>query len=291
MPTFSFDESEFAEVSETPEGDAADEALASLEESPAPEDQEEDAELADVDLRLATADYYRAILRHEFFAVQGQAAKIVDREIRSFIRERLEILLGLRGPRPADIEPLFSESEVQALKLLAGKVLSKPGLINEEPTVKKMATPVPSSRPEVRAAPQVKKIPAPPPAPSTKPRNKPGPKPGFKRNPPATPAPAVKATPVKKPANSQTYVNHEGQEVTLVEGETIEENGRRYLIASNDHGTLYRKDITGQVAPKNRLPPMTPHQMSIMSQQHAEAQLASLDETTGLAIVASLQRE
>jgi hypothetical protein len=281
MSNFSFDDSEFAEGANT-----AEEVVQSLEASPTPAiDPAEDPELADVDLRLETADYYRAILNHDFFDVQSPAAQIVDREIRSFIRERLEVLLGLRTPR-VEAEAQFEEDEVTALKLLAATVLKKkPGLTGSESPVKKMATPTPSPKPVVRPKPQARKIPAPAPAPSTKPKLKPGPKP--KAQSPA-PAPAAK-TEAREGGVSQTYISHEGKEVTLVEGETIEENGRKYIVAMNEKGTLYRKDITGQVVAPGRLPPMTPQQFSMLSQRQAEEQISRLDDTTGLAIVASLR--
>jgi outer membrane biosynthesis protein TonB len=307
--TFSFDDGEFADGPGA--DDAADEALASIEESPAAEEVEssEDPELMDVDLRLETADYYRAILKHEFFETESQAAQIVDREIRTFIRERLEVLLGLRAPRQSEqvIELPFEEDEIQALKLLASKVLKKPTLVNEAPAVKKMAAPAPAPRPEVKPAmkpkPQAKKVPAPVSKPKTAkpvaPKAKPAPAPLAKAQPQEPKAPksvgapsqSSKAKVVDKSfdgGETQTFINLKGEQVTLTEGEIIEESGRRYLVARNGEGTLYRRDITGQVTPPNRLPPMSEQQMSIMSAQFAEQQLAKLDETTGMAIVASL---
>jgi hypothetical protein len=35
---------------------------------------------------------------------------------------------------------------------------------------------------------------------------------------------------------TQTYISREGQQVTLVEGEIIEENGRRYQVVANGVG-------------------------------------------------------
>lgn len=285
MPTFSFDETEFADQNE-----AASDVIASLEESPAPEVQDaEDPELADVDLRLQVADYYRAILKHEFFDTDTVAAERVDREIRTFIRERLEVLLGLRDPsEPTAAPTLFDDDEVTALKALAAKVLQRPALVQGSAApVKKMAPPAPTPKPQVKqkAKPQPRKIPAPATAPSTKPKVKP----------PTAPAkPTPKPTASKPAGDAQTYISHDGKHVTLIEGETIEENGRRYTVARNEHGTLYRRDITGQVTPPNHRPiamneRQLAQQISLESQRLAEAQLASLDETTGLAIVASLQ--
>jgi hypothetical protein len=291
MSGFSFDEKEFAD----PEEDAADAAISSLEQSP--EATQEDPELADVDLRLETADYYRAILNHTFFDTSSQAAEIVDREVRAFIRERLEVLLGLRSPRTPEVAELpFSEDEVDALHLLASKVMRNNGLLSSSESktslVKKMPTPAPAPRHEVaRPKPQVKKVAPPAPAPSTKPKPKVRP-PEPKKVQAAQPQQAKKATAPAKPlpnAESQTFVsNITGQEVTLIEGETIVENGRKYLVVRNDMGTLYRKDISGQVIPQGMMQQMTPQQMSMMSERHANDTLARIDQTTGMAIVASL---
>lgn len=284
MP-FSFEESEYSEQ--------ADAALESLEGADSRGDNVEDEELFDVDLRLETADYYRAILNHDFFDVQSQAAEIVDREVRAFIRERLEVLLGLRAPKEQEAAPSpFSDDEVQALKTIAAKVLGKPSLIAASaPVVKKMPTPVPAPKPQakpiLKPKPQARKVPAPPPAPSTKP--KPKAKPPVLAKAEAKDSGAEEKPAPKPKGESQTFISHEGEQVTLTEGEVINENGRRYVVARNDNGTLYRKDITGQVVPASRLPAMSPQQLSIASQQMAERQLDSLDQLTGLAVVASIR--
>jgi hypothetical protein len=297
--SFSFDDKEFAEQpEEDTASDAADEALQDLEQSPVVADSEEDPELQDVDLRLEIADYYRAILKHQFFDTSSApAAKHVDKEIRGFVRERLEVLLGLRDPRVPEVVAQFDEDEVKALKIIAAKVNGKPSLVTAPaPMVAKMPAP-PTKKPVIpaRPKPQVKKIPAPPPAPSSKPvAKKPESKPAAAKPQPQKAPVQQKAKAPPKPkedAAVQTYIDVNKKQVTLVEGETIEEKGRKYLVVRNDAGTLFRKDVTGQVIAPGRIPPMSVQQMSIMSQQQAEAQLNALDETTGIAIVASLTKE
>jgi hypothetical protein len=295
MATFSFDDSEFG-GEEAAADHAADQALRSIEESPAPV-SDEDAALADVDLRLETADYYRAILNHAFFDVASEASQIVDREIRAFIRERLEILLGLRSPKvPVAVAApaQFADDEVKALKLLATKVLNKPALAEaSKPMVRKMAMPVPEAKPAIRAKPQARKIPAPPPAPSTKPKAK-----AVVAKPtPSVPAPAAPVVARKFESSpdrtgvTQTYIDaNTNRKVTLTEGEIIEEEGRRYKVVANEKGTLYRRDITGQVTNPRRVPPQSIREMEILSQQHAQQSLATLDSTTGAAIVAALSQ-
>jgi hypothetical protein len=297
-----FDESEFSSQSDEPsEGAGVDAVMASLE-ADEEEPQAEDPELNDVDVRLETADYYRAILKHQFFDVQGPAAEIVDREIRTFIRERLEVLLGLRAAKVEGPGSLpFDEDQVEALTALANKVLGRPALLSGEPTVKKMAAPgaKPEIKPAAKPKPQVKKIPVPAPAPSSKPKVKQPPPqreaaPAQKQpvaNSPQKQAPATMVEPGVEGGITQTYISREGQRVTLVEGEIIEENGRRYQVVANGVGTLFRKDITGQVVPPNRIPPMSPQQMSVMSQQLAEQQLGMMDEITGMAVISSLSNK
>lgn len=294
---FSFDEAEFADTPEDqPETEMASQAEAVLDAvdgAAAVSDETDD--LLDVDLRLETADYYRAILRHSFFEVEGQAAQIVDREIRGFIRERLEVLLGLRekAAAPAIVQAKlpFDDNEVDALKALAARVLKKPSVVEERPLVKKMGTPPPARQAvQVPKKPVVKRIPAPAPAPSSKPvvaAKKPAPAPPVAEKPRAKPGPKPKPKP--NPEDAQTFVSAvTGKPVTLVEGEVIEENGKKFLVCRNEAGTLYRKDISGQVMPANRPPPMSPQQISIMSEMQAREQLNSIDDLTGMAIVASL---
>lgn len=298
MPSFSFDESEFAENAD-PTEEAADAAVQELEAS-GESATDEDPELADVDLRLETADYYRAILSHDFFDTASPAAQVVDREIRTFIRERLEVLLGIRSHR--EVPAQFEEAEAEALKLLADPavakalamvargVLSKAGALKSEgPSVKKM--PTPSAKASGKIAPKRRVEAKRPPPPVQKARV------GPKSTPPA---PAKKAEPAR-PATvvdrsvenpeSQTFISHSGERVTLVEGQTVEEGGRRYVVTRNGAGTLYRRDVTGQVVAPGRLPPMSEQQMSIVSQQMAESQLSRLDETMGIAIVAALSQQ
>jgi hypothetical protein len=158
---------------------------------------------------------------------------------------------------------------------MASKVLSKPGLVASAPApvVKKMSLP---------PKPQVKKIPVPPVPPATKPQAGPA-------NKPQKPGPKPKKKVAPTASNTQTFVSHEGEEVTLVEGQEVEENGRKFLVVRNGKGTLYRKDITGQVVNPNRIPPMSPEQLEVHSRMAAEQQIERLDGITGAAVIASLK--
>ena len=290
MGTF-FDEAEYA--------DQVEQAVASLEASPEPVQEESELDLADVDTRLETADYYRAILQHQFFDVKSEASVVVDREIRAFIKERLEVLLGIRSPK-ASAAQQFTPEEAQALKSIANvetvtaldavakKVMGKAGASLVQPAapapvVKKMPPPAakPAKIPPARAKPVVKQIQ--PPAAKAKVV------PEIKQ-----PAPTPQIKKAEKKAidgESQTYVNSEGNEVTLVEGAIIEEEGRRYRVVMNERGTLYRRDITGQVTGNVKRPVMTRQQMELESRMAAEQHVATMGEAAGFALLGSLAKE
>lgn len=293
MP-FDFNESEYSASDDSVESLVAD----TLSKAPTQQEQMDlDPDvLEDVDLRLETADYYRAILSNEFFEVNSKAATVVDREIRSFVKGRLEVLLGIRDSAP--VSDQFTSEEVQALKLLAAKsealallaakVEAKPGLVQPKKPQQIQST----SRIPPRPRPQAKKIPVPASAPTIKPPSKVeevsrvAKRPVIKGN--SAPGPVVVDRTIEG-GETQTFIGHNGEKVTLTEGDVIEENGQKFVVARNEHGTLYRRNITGQVAPAHRLPPMTVQQMNMLQIQQHESNLDRLDTLTGAAILGSLR--
>lgn len=184
-------------------------------------EQHTDDELMDVDLRLATADHYRAIVKNKFFADESTpAAQLVDREMRAFVKNRLEVLLGLRQEREEPVAHVseFSPEEVSALKALAAKVMGKPQLVSNTTVAPKQE--IKTAGP-VTVAPTVK----PPKIPTSKPAK-----------------PKVTKVPTGVPKTKATIDNN-GQKVLLVEGQVTEESGRRFEVVRNDAGDLYRKDL------------------------------------------------
>src|SRR4051812_13332832 len=95
---FDSDEFDYREEEVTP-ASAASEILASLQPAPAPSAPESEPESDDymalVDQRLEVAQYYRLLLGAPLFDKDTLASRIVEREHRAFIRERLEILLSI----------------------------------------------------------------------------------------------------------------------------------------------------------------------------------------------------
>lgn len=199
-----------------------------LEESASDSD---DDELMDVDLRLNLADHYRAITKNRFFTEDTEAAQIVNDELRAFIRERLEVLLGLRQEEPkvpasTQQPPQFTDEEVAALKALAAKVLGKPQLVG---------VPVVAPRPEVQVAtpvsvaPKVQVTQAKSPEPKKVARRK--------------KAPPKATANTKAKAQKEKRVLADGSSEILVEGEIGEKGGRRFEVVKNKNGELYKKDL------------------------------------------------
>ena len=284
---FSFDDKEFEAGPE--EQDLLTQTLIELEETPSEEEANEDASLADVDTRLEIADYYRAILRQSFFRAETATAKIVDREIRTFVRERLEILLGIRAKKeasPPPVESPFDEEEVAALKLLAEKVIRRPTVLSA-PQIRQVSPPLPKKPTPVELAPkpQLRQVPAPAPAPRTRVV-------GRQRKEKAAPQPKPPPKPPPKPAadaEKQTVRSVDGSEETLVEGAIISKNGRSYKVVRNELGTLFKKDVTGQVVPPGVSRPMTPMEIEVQSRMMSEEQLGMTDETIQTALIHSLK--
>jgi hypothetical protein len=94
------------------------------------EDSESDLEvLKNARLRLEQGKLYEMLLKHNLFEgveAEQRAINNVQREIRSFIKERLEILVGLKpDPRLKRVETgleMFSGVELQVLKEFVGRV-------------------------------------------------------------------------------------------------------------------------------------------------------------------------
>ena len=123
------------------------------EESSEEQDLEADAQiLKDASLRLEQGNLYKMLLKHDLFeGVEADARAIanVQRELRSFIRERLEVLVGLKAdpriaPKKVQVELPFTELEIQLLKEFLGKVTGK---TETKPAAMKPATVQVSSAP------------------------------------------------------------------------------------------------------------------------------------------------
>jgi len=121
------------------------------------EEEEEDLEtdlqvLKDASLRLEQGNLYKMLLKHDLFEgveADPRAIKNVQRELRAFIRERLEILVGLKqdpklAPKKVEVQLPFSDIEIQLLKEFLAKVTGKVEQQSKAPSLKPVKTEQPT---------------------------------------------------------------------------------------------------------------------------------------------------
>lgn len=109
------------------------EAMAVLQEDPNVdifEEEEDDTQIvmSDANLRLEQGRLYQMVLQNDIFAdtnADPRAIRNVQREIRRFVRERMETMLGIRQEQAA-LQPIisspFNDTEVTVLKMLASRM-------------------------------------------------------------------------------------------------------------------------------------------------------------------------
>jgi len=101
--------------------------------------------------RIEQAKLYESLLKHDFFAPGSARPEIqisVTEEIRSFILQRLEELLGLKEERVVGVESGFNDEEKDALRAVALRLTQKKQNAPSNPTVR----PYQPSNPEVQVA-------------------------------------------------------------------------------------------------------------------------------------------
>lgn len=117
------------------------------------EEEEDDISLvmADANLRLEMGRLYQMILENDIFAqtnADPRAIKNVQREIRRLVREKLEIMLGIRQDQPTQQQTIvsspFNDMEVSALKMLASKITK--GATEETPSYSGPQAPPPQPK-------------------------------------------------------------------------------------------------------------------------------------------------
>lgn len=129
------------------------EAMAELQEDPNVDifEEEEDNTLEvmnDADLRLQQGRLYQLILKGDLFGetdADPKAIKNVQREIRKFVRERMETMLGIRQEQTAVAQVVsspFNDMEVTALKMVASKVTKGASEQTEQPQQAPLQAPI-----------------------------------------------------------------------------------------------------------------------------------------------------
>jgi hypothetical protein len=129
------------------------EAMEALQEDPNvdifDEEEENTQELmSDVNLRLEQGRLYQMILQGDIFAntnADPKAIRNVQRQVHKFVREQMEIMVGIRQEQPMQtvVSSPFNDLEVSALKMVASKVTkgaseeSKPAPVLQVPAIPK----------------------------------------------------------------------------------------------------------------------------------------------------------
>lgn len=104
------------------------------------EDEEEDFSnvLTDARLRLELGRLYEMVMNHSLFdgvEVDERASKIVQKQIRKFAKEQIELTLGMRQEQEAAtniVSSPFNPLEVRALKDIAAKLITSKGMKEED---------------------------------------------------------------------------------------------------------------------------------------------------------------
>jgi len=122
------------------------------------EEEEEDTTslMVDANLRLEQGRLYQMILQNNIFADTNadlRAIKNVQREIRKFVRERMETMLGIRQEQSSTqtiVSSPFNDLEVTALKMVASKV-TKGATEVQQPQQQAPAPPTPPKKDGITA--------------------------------------------------------------------------------------------------------------------------------------------
>jgi len=232
---------------------------ASFEASTSEDTQVEDL-LCEAERRFAKAKYYEVLIKEPIFEgdTSPTAAEVV-KEIQTFSRERLSVLLGIR-PAAQPQTFVFTPEETDILKKMAQKLLKRPELGGIS------VAPAPTSPTLKRAtAPQA-------PKPAARPQNTVE----TKKEPVQKSAAKAKAT--KETGEVFKMPQKDGSHRTykvVMEGEHkvyLGENGLKYAMVTNDAGEFYMKGISRQARPQGvqPLPPLNEMAMATIAAKQAQ---------------------
>jgi len=132
-------------------------------------DEEEEQDLSDEEvmsnarLRLEQGRLYEMLMDHNLFdgvSADSRAVKNVEREFKTFIKERLEILLGIKTEqKKTALQEVFTETEISLLKGLVGRVINKESYAPQpSPAIKKEVAPAPKLKSLILNEPIKKKV-------------------------------------------------------------------------------------------------------------------------------------
>ncbi len=254
------------------------EAMSELQEDPELDIFEEEEDdtfeiMNDAGLRLEQGRLYQMILRHDLFGetdADPKAIRNVQREIRKFVRERMEIMLGIKQEQAVQetiVSSPFNDLEVVVLKMLADK-MSKGQTSQSQPQVQAPA-PVPvAPKKDGISSINGQLRPNTNPAPIGKPLSKTG-----KAVPKAQPKAPEK--PVSKPVQPKSAIKSDESVLQKpIEEMTPEE------LAAHDAAALERRSKNYATKPNNLVPHPTGQALEMLyasqAQQLSSGPLANL---------------
>jgi len=238
-------------------------------------------QLSEVEKRLERAQYYNLILKDTLFDDDSESARVVEEELREFVRSRLGVLLGLKHeprkepPKP----PPFDEDEIQALKAMAARVLKKPAILAPKPEPTRAAAPPTLKKVEVSFQPKV--VPRSIPVPASSPRTQ------------SKVIPKAVVTRQKAKSGSK-YRTKADLPPALQEDPAVEVvDGKVFRTVVTEDGKEVRMNITPPTRPTaagpKPLPPASPEQQNLVNAMHAAETLKKQGGRIAQAIQISTQ--
>lgn len=139
--------------------------------------EEIDDLMNEAERRFEVAQYYKLLLQDNLFENKTEASERVEQEIRSFIRERLAVLLGIKQPKSSNSE-VFTEDQVSVLKDFADLGSEAPDVVRA--VMGRLAKKIDKKVTKQKEEPQLRAVKEPP-RPSLKKRDEPRAKMGTAR--------------------------------------------------------------------------------------------------------------
>lgn len=293
---------------------AEEEELEDIANNSAFELDEEEANIVyNARLRLEMSRLYEMLIDHDLFEgvdASPQAIKVVQDQLKNYIVERLEILLGIREERAKENAQLssFNDDEADFLRQLAHKGLAMAGKQPSEPKnsgLKPMSKPAPAGlkklpsqklKPMVRPKSRVAER-APQQRPSGKVQNQPKPKPKAQAKPQVDKKEQhLQRTqkPVKKAKNNEVHgkIRSSGafkRKLTKEEAEALAIEDLKKTSGKKPFHKMSAKEKAMEVArvnkrharkpvPPDKKPPMSFEQQQAMYMQQEQLRMSSMSD-------------
>lgn len=207
------------------------------------EDAENEAALSDARLRLEMGRLYEMVMKSDLFNnldADPQAIKNVQRQIKRFAKEQMEVMLGMRAVKEetTQIVSPFNELEIEVLKRLAFTATKGASAAGSAPKATLKASPGPQPPPKATALSPI----------------------GPQKTTPVKPQGSRPVAPLKRQAPPPQAVPQRRTNESKPLEKPLHEMTDEELIARN-HETAQRQK---RAVPKDALPPMSPEAMNAL---------------------------